>query len=252
MAVATRRRSPISINRAARPTAPRKCSKGYSGKVQVDGYIVYKKLMKEAPTQSPITLSFCFAHLRRKLFEEIKGGYGPIAEEALRWIAGLYQIEDEARGLPPDKRRAIRREKAKPILEDFRIWLEHKIELIPKRSKLADAIRYAFRHWDGLLLYLDDGRLEIDSNTVERCMKPIAPGRRNSLFAGHQKGAHYWAVLASLVACCKLNGVNPQAYFTDVIMKIVNGWPQSRIDDLLPFSYAENKSQIVKEPTPAS
>ena len=216
--------------------------KGYSGKVQVDGYAAYKKVMKKNREEGSLMLSFCMAHLRRKFYDELTSGYAPIAEEALKWIAGLYGIETQARGLPPDKRRAIRQEKAKPILEDFRTWLEHKLDLIPKRSKLAGSIRYAFNHWDGLLLYLDDGRLEIDSNTVERSMKPIALGRRNSLFAGHEKGAHYWAVLSSLVGTCKLNGVNPQVYFTDVLTKIVNGWAQSRIDDLLPFSYIENKS----------
>ena len=200
--------------------------KSYSGKLQVDGYGAYKTVMKMNREEGALTLSFCMAHLRRKFYDEFTSGYAPIAEEALQWIAGLYEIEEQARGLPPDKRRAIRQEKARPILEDFRIWLEHKLELIPQRSKLAKSIRYAFNHWDGLLLYLDDGRLEIDSNTVERFMKPIALGRKNSLFAGHEKGAHYWAVLSSLVACCKLNNVNPQDYFTDVLTKLVNGWPQ--------------------------
>jgi len=166
--------------------------KGYSGKLQVDGYAAYKTVMKMNREEGYLTLSFCVAHLRRKFYDELTSGYAPIAEGALKWIAGLYEVEDEARGLPPDKRQAIRQEKAKPILEDFRIWLEHKHELIPQRSKLAKAIRYAFNHWDGLLLYLDDGRLEIDSNTVERFMKPIALGRKNSLFAGHDEGATYY------------------------------------------------------------
>ncbi|PQA86635.1 hypothetical protein CW354_16155 [Marinicaulis flavus] len=211
---------------------------GYAGTAQVDGYGVYKSVAEEGD----VKLSFCMAHVRRKFNHEIKFGYGPIAEEALQWIAELYRIETQARGRPPDERRKIRQEKAKPILDAFRPWLETKLDLISGRSELAKHIRYALNHWNGLLLYLDDGRLEIDSNTVERSMRPIGLTRKNALFAGHDDGARCWARLASLAQTCKLNGVNPQAYFTDVLTKVVNGWPQSRIDDLLPFSYVENKT----------
>jgi transposase len=96
---------------------------------------------------------------------------------------------------------------------------------VPGGSSLAQAIRYGLNHWDGLVRFLDDGRIEIDSNTVERAMRPIALTRKNALFAGSDDGAENWAMLASLIQTCKLQGLNPEAYFTDVLTKLVNNWP---------------------------
>jgi transposase len=91
------------------------------------------------------------------------------------------------------------------------------------QSPLAEAINYAINHWDGLTLFLGDGRVEVDTNTVERSMRPIAMGRRNSLFSGNEGGARSWALLASLVNTAKLNDVDPQAYLADVLERIVSG-----------------------------
>src|SRR4249920_2328763 len=104
------------------------------------------------------------------------------------------------------------------------------------------AIRYGFNHWDGLERFLEDGRIEIDSNTVERSMRPIALNRKNALFAGHDVGAENWACLASLVETCKLHGIDPQAYFADVLTKLVNLWPESRLDELMPWAWAAHRS----------
>ena len=106
-----------------------------------------------------------------------------------------------------------------------------------QKTKLATAIRYALSRWNGLTRFLDDGRIEIDSNVVERSIRPIALNRKNSLFAGSDGGGCHWAVIASLIETCKLNGVDPQAYLTKVITKIVNGHPNSSIDELLPWAY---------------
>jgi transposase len=107
-----------------------------------------------------------------------------------------------------------------------------------QKTKLAEAIRYALSRWDGLCRFVDDGRIEIDSNVVERAIRPIALNRKNALFAGSDGGAEHWAVIASLIETCKLNGVNPQAYFNDLLMRLVNGWPQERIDELMPWLWA--------------
>ena len=101
----------------------------------------------------------------------------------------------------------------------------------------SQAIRYALSHWDGLTRFLDDGRIEIDSNVVERSIRPIVLNRKNALFAGSDGGGEHWAVIASLIETCILNGVDPTAYLTDVIPQIVNGHPNSRIDELLPWVY---------------
>jgi transposase len=98
-------------------------------------------------------------------------------------------------------------------------------------------LRYPLNHWAGLEQFLVDGRIEIDNNTVERSMRPITLSRKNSLFAGSDEGAENWAAVASLIETCKLNSVNPQAYFTDLLTRLVNGWPQARIDDLMPWCW---------------
>ena len=97
--------------------------------------------------------------------------------------------------------------------------------------------------WDGLIRYLDDGRIEIDSNTVERSMRPIALNRKNALFAGHDQGAENWGIIASFIETCKLNGVNPLAWLTDVLTKLVNRWPARRIDELMPWAYVKAETQ---------
>ena len=91
--------------------------------------------------------------------------------------------------------------------------------------------------WAGLCLFLEDGRIEIDNNVVERAIRPIALTRKNALFAGSDAGAEHWAVIASLIESCKLLGVEPHGYLADVISRIVDGHAQSRLDDLLPWSY---------------
>ncbi|TXM56350.1 transposase, partial [Methylobacterium sp. WL120] len=116
-------------------------------------------------------------------------------------------------------------------------WLREKLGLVSRKSKLADAIRYALSRWAGLSLFLDDGRVEIDSNVVERAIRPLALNRKNALFAGSDGGGEHWAVIASLIETCKLVGVEPHAYLTDVVTRIVEGHPQRRLDDLLPWAY---------------
>ena len=115
--------------------------------------------------------------------------------------------------------------------------MREKLSLISQKTKLAEAIRYALSRWAGLCLFLEDGRVEIDNNTVERAIRPIALNRKNALFAGSDGGAEHWAVIASLIETCKLLDVEPHSYLADVITRIVNGHPQSRPDELLPWAY---------------
>ena len=86
---------------------------------------------------------------------------------------------------------------------------------------------------------LEDGRVELDSNPVERMIKPIVLTRKNSLFAGHDDAAQNLAVVASLIQTCRLHGVDPQAYLTDILTRLVNLWPNSRIDELLPWNWRQ-------------
>jgi hypothetical protein len=144
---------------------------------------------------------------------------------------------NDIRGCSAEERRAVRQDRSRPIIDDLEPWLRAKLALISQKTKLAEAIRYALSRWGGLTCFLDDGRIEIDSNIVERAIRPIALNRKNALFAGSDGGGEHWAVIASLIETRKLLGVEPQAYLADVITRIVNGHPNSRIDDLLPWTY---------------
>lgn len=206
---------------------------GFTGVLQVDGYGGYKVLAG----RNRVTLAFCWSHVRRRFYELAAAGPAPIASEALTRIAELYTVESEIRGRSPEERRASRQERSQPVLEELEPWLRSKLALISHKSKLAEAIRYALSHWEGLTRFVDDGRVEIDSNVVERSIRPIALNRKNALFAGSDGGAEHWAVIASLIETCKLIGVEPYGYLVDVITRIVQGHPNSRLDELLPWSY---------------
>ena len=210
---------------------------GFNGILQVDGYAAYKRLAAPARPGGPVTLAYCWSHLRRQFYEVYVGGNAPIATEALARIKLLYDIEAEIRGLSPAVRRAIRQERSKPVIEVLKPWFEASLAKVPKGGKLADALSYGLNHWDGLCRFLDDGRIEIDSNTVERSIRGLALTRKNALFAGHDRGAAGWAMIASLLETCKLNQVDPLAWTTDVLTKLVNRWPASRIDELMPWAY---------------
>jgi len=205
----------------------------YRGIVQCDGYAAYKSL-----SPNRIVLAFCWAHLRRRFFDIAKDGNAPIASEALTRIAALYAIEAEIRGMPAEERRAVRNERSAPLVHALRAWLETQLSRVSTKSTIAQAIRYGLNHWGGLIGFLDDGRIELDTNIVERSMKPQALTRKNALFAGHDDGAESWAILASLIETAKLHELDPQAYLADVLSKLVNLWPNDRLDELMPWAWA--------------
>jgi transposase len=209
----------------------------YCGILQCDGYGAYKKLGGSKSTNSPVTLAFCWSHVRRGFYDLAKAK-APIAIETLQRIGALYEIEARVRGKTAAERLAVRQAESKPLVDALRIWFDAQIAKLPARGPMAEAIRYALNHWDGLRRFLEEGRIEIDSNSIERAMRPVSLSRKNSLFAGSDEGGENWACLASLIETCKLNGINPQAYFTDLLTRLVNGWPQNRIDELMPWHWA--------------
>ena len=220
---------------------------GFSGILQVDGYGAYAQLAQHGD----VALAFCWSHVRRQFYEIQVKTPAPIATQALVRIAALYAIEADIRGLSADERRQARQRRTKPLLDDLRLWLEAQLAAVSGKATIAGAIRYTLSRWEGLTRFLDDGRIEIDSNVVERAIRPIALGRKNHLFAGSDGGGEHWAVIASLIETCKMNGVNPQAYlrgtcanshrlsdaFILVLARIVARHPMGRIDELLPFAY---------------
>ncbi len=218
---------------------------GFSGTLQVDGYVAYKQLADTNRPGRPLLLAHCWSHFRRLFYDIAKGGNAPIASETLVRIAALYAIEEEIRGRSAEERRAIRQARTKPLVEELEAWLRQQLGRLSKGSTLAKEIRYGLNHWVGLCRFLEDGRVELDSNTVERSMRPIALSRKNALFAGSDEGAENWAAIASLIETAKLNGINPHAWLTDTLTKLVNRWPASRIDELLPWAYAKTAPQAV-------
>ena len=217
-----------------------KLLEGFNGILQVDGYAAYNSLAAPSRTGGPVTLAFCWSHLRRQFYEVYVGGNAPIATEALARLKRLYDIEADIRGLSPEVRRALRQQHSKPEVEALKVWFEACLAQVSQSGKIAEAIRYGLNRWQGLCRFLDDGRIEIDSNTVERSIRGLALTRKNALFAGHDRGAEGWAMIASLLETCKLNAVDPLAWTTDVLTKLVNRWPASRIDELMPWAYVKS------------
>jgi transposase len=215
---------------------------GFRGVLQVDGYGGFKSLLANRPA-GEIRLAFCWAHCRRRFYEIHQATGSPLAEEALRRIGELYKVEAEIRGRSAEERRATRRERSKPIVEALHAWLTAQLGRVSGKSGLAEAVRYALRHWQGLVLFLEDGRLELDTNSIERAIRPIALGRKNSLFAGSDGGACHWAIVASLVATAKLNGVEPLAWLTDVLERVVSGRTKAHeLERLLPWNWKAERA----------
>lgn len=152
--------------------------------------------------------------MRRNFYELAAPGPAPIAGEALKHIAEFYAIEKDIRGRSAEERRLVRYQKSRPLADALQKWLRTKLGLISQKGKLADAIRYGLSRWEGLTRFIDDGRIELDNNVVERSIRPITLNRKNALFAGSDGGAQHWAVVASLIETCKLNHVDPLAYIT--------------------------------------
>jgi hypothetical protein len=205
---------------------------GFKGALQVDGYAGFERLTESGT----VVLAACWAHVRRGFYDLHKSG-SPIATEALRRIAQLYEIEENLRGQSADHRRLARDRDARPLVTTMKLWFEHGLGRIPPSSGLAEAIRYALARWPALCRFLDDGRIELDNNSVERAIRPVALGRKNHLFAGSDGGGHRWAVVASLIASAKLNNVEPFAYLRDVLQRMLDGHPASRLDELLPWNW---------------
>jgi transposase len=160
----------------------------------------------------------------------------------LQQIAAFYKIEARIRRQSAMARRDVRQQRTKPLITAFEDWLHANRARVSRGSRLGQALSYIAKHMAGLKLFLDDGCIEIDSNTVERSIRPIALNRKNALFAGHDEGARNWGIIALLIETCKLNGINPQAYLNETLTRIAQGQPQSRIDELLPW--ANNQAEI--------
>ena len=207
--------------------------KDFKGHLQTDGYAVYN-IFNE---REDITLLHCMAHARRMFYEalandELRAAY------ALKQIGLLYDIERKAKqqSLNANELTALRQEEAIPVLKALSKWMkEEYVKVLPK-SSIGKALAYSIERWDQLMIYAADGKLNIDNNPVENCIRPVAIGRKNYLFAGSHQAAQRSAMLYSLLGTCKLHGINPFIWLKDVLQRI-GTHPINRIEDLLPHTW---------------
>ncbi|GAA5658272.1 IS66 family transposase ISRle3 [Brucella sp. NBRC 13694] len=216
---------------------------GFNGILQVDGYGAYTSMIKaqaKAGRNEQIQLAGCWAHLRRKFYDLHVSGISQAATDTVIAMTKLWKIEDEVRGKNADIRAAFRQEQSETIVARlFDLW-EKELGKVSGKSKTAEAIRYAFTRREALERFLTDGRVEIDSNIVERAIRPQTITRKNSLFAGSEGGGRTWATLATLLQTCKMNSVDPLDWLSQTLSRIAQGWPVTEIEALMPWNFKSN------------
>lgn len=207
-------------------TAPESFLHQYTGYLQTDGYIVYEALDKK---ESGIKHLCCMAHARRKFHEALPNDKAR-GDWMLDKMQQLYKIEDQAREnkLTHGARLTLRQQLAVPLLEEMKQWLDNNLKAVLPKSPMGMAIQYTLARWDKLMVYTQDGRLEIDNNLVENAIRPIAIGRKNYLFAGSHEAAKRAGIIYSFIACCKKNGYDPYTWLEDTLTKL----PDTKKSDL--------------------
>ena len=205
----------------------------FTGTLQADAYAGYGGVYQGGRVKE----SACLAHIRRHFYDLYEAHNSAVAKEALERIAALYAIEGEIRGRSAEERRAVRSERGRPLLESLKQWMEEILGKLSRKSDTTRAIRYALGRWDALMRYCDDGHLEIDNNAAERSLRAVVLGRKNFLFAGSDAGGERAAAIYSLIGSAKLNGLDPEGYLREVLLRIADH-PVNHIDQLLPWNLA--------------
>ncbi len=210
----------------------------YQGALHCDGYGAYDPILKSAS----ITGINCFAHVRRKFIEALPNGKEKgVAGHVVKFIRALYRIEESltAEKANPQKIWEVRLQKAAPILNELKLYLDEKAKTALPSSPVGAAIAYTLKRWPYLTNYLKDGRYEIDNNRTERAIKPFVIGRKNWLFADSVAGAHTSARLFSLIETAKAHQLNPVAYLEFIFQKLPTCTSLQDYEALLPFNLKE-------------
>ena len=191
----------------------------FTGTLQCDGYGAYPVFARNHP--HPVVLAGCWAHVRRK-FHEARDQSPKLSGWFLRQIQQLYQVEAGLREnrAGPSLRSAVRASESRMVVQRFHRALLHLRSKLLPRSLLGTAIAYALGQWDGMTVYLDDGRVEIDNNLVENAIRPTALGKKNWLFVGEAGAGQRGAILYSLIESCRRRKIDPYAYLRDVLARL--------------------------------
>jgi transposase len=225
-------------------THPAELLASFGGHLQGDGYAGFEKMLAPPDDDGESVVSnerrlACGMHIRRRFENAARLGDARGAV-ALALFRKIYAVEAACRdeGLTHEQRFARRQSESLPIAHELYAWIEKLHATLVPSSKIYDATRYALNHKDAWLRCFSDGKFEIDNGEVERQLRRVSLGRKNYLFAGSDKGAVRAAIAYTVLACCRMHGVDPSAYLRDVLRKIADGWPQTRLDELLPDRWA--------------
>jgi transposase len=214
----------------------------YEGTIQADAYSGYDLLFDKKNKDHPRQEAGCFMHARRRFYKIVSQSKKTgAAHQAMSWVQALYKIEAHIKSASPEERLRIRQEESQPILNEFKTWLDTKINQALPSSPLFDAVQYSLNHWAALTRFMDDGKLEIDNGKAERGMRPIALGRNNWICLGSHYGGWMAALYYSFIESCKIHQINTYDYFTDVLTRI-NDHPVNRLKELLPYYWKKNQA----------
>ncbi|MGK8200649.1 IS66 family transposase [Burkholderia cepacia] len=213
---------------------PRTHLAGFKGILQADAYGGFDELY----VNGKIREAACWDHARRKLYEVHASTPSEATQHVLELIGELYSIEAGIRGKPASERRQVRQEKSLPLLATIKAWMTEKLATLSKKSELAKAIHYSLNQWNALVLYCEDGRIEISNALAENALRCVAIGRKNFLFCGSDSGGERAAAMYSLIGSCKLNGINPRAYL-EYVLTFIADHKVNRIEELLPWNVAD-------------
>ena len=222
----------------------------YAGLFQADAYGGYGKVYLPDRKPGPILEAACWVHARRPFFimadlaenarrkarSKTTAPVSPLALEAVQRIDALFEIERAINGHTAEQRRAIRQEKAAPLVADLEGWMREQRAKLSRGNDLAKAMDYMLKRWTAFTRFLDDGRICLSNNAAERALRGIALGRKSWLFAGSDRGGQRAAAMYSLIVTAKMNDVDPQAWLADALARIA-GHPAHRIDELLPWNW---------------
>jgi transposase len=224
---------------------PREFLKGYTGYVQADAANLYDRLFGDtegAGEDAAAKEVGCWAHSRRRYFDaQVTDRERALI--GLGFIKKLYEADRIAMKSPPSRRTAERQRLCGPVLSSFKIWLDAEALVVLPKAPIAEAIGYTRNQWDALSRFVEDARLKLDNNIAERQLRRVAVGRKNWLFAGSENGAERGCVLYSLLATCKLHGVNPFEYLRDVIMR-VGSHPARDVLELNPKAWKQKLKDL--------